>query len=102
LVMPQNNSKNAYSYALVTVAAVSLGIIYYYLELSGNPKGFTQLVDVATALSFGVGPIIAIANFYLVTSKEIAPEHKPGKALKILSIIGIVFLSLFNVLYFLA
>jgi Mn2+/Fe2+ NRAMP family transporter len=102
LVMPQSNSKNAYSYALVTVAAVSLGIIYYYLELSGNPKGFTQLVDVATALSFGVGPIIAIANFYLVTSKEIAPEHKPGKALKILSIIGIVFLSLFNVLYFLA
>jgi len=92
LIRPDSKTKNSYSYAVATVAVVAFGVIYYFLDFSGNPKGFTKLIDFATALSFGIGPIIAIANFYLVNNSQFPKDQRPNNWLKLLSYVGIVFL----------
>ncbi len=55
------------------------------------------LVDLATAISFLVAPLIAWANYHLVM--QLKQEDRPGPLLKWLSIIGIVFLSSFSLVY---
>ena len=53
------------------------------------------LVEIATVLSFITAPFYAILNYKLVTSKNMPDKHKPSKSLRVLSIAGILFLSLF-------
>jgi Mn2+/Fe2+ NRAMP family transporter len=100
LIKPESNTKNSYSYAVATVAIVAFGVIYYFLDFSGNPKGFTKLIDFATALSFGIAPIVAIANFYLVNNGLFPKNQRPKRGLKFLSYVGIVFLIGFNLFFF--
>ena len=59
----------------------------------------TQLVDLATTISFLIAPIIAFVNFRLVTGNHIPAEAKPGKFMRILSWAGIIFLTGFAVVY---
>jgi Mn2+/Fe2+ NRAMP family transporter len=60
------------------------------------------LVEIATILSFITAPFYAILNYRLVTSENMPDIHKPSKRLSLLSIIGIIFLSLFAVGYVLS
>lgn len=55
------------------------------------------LVDLATAISFLVAPIIAYANFKLVAA--LPADDRPGKFLTYLSYIGLVFLAGFSLVY---
>ena len=55
------------------------------------------LVKIATVLSFLTAPFYAILNFKLITGKNTPKEHQPGIYLRILSIVGIVFLIGFSV-----
>ena len=64
-------------------------IFYFLLSEMG------ALVEIATVLSFITAPFYAILNYKLVTSKNMPDQHKPSKSLRILSIAGILFLSLF-------
>lgn len=57
------------------------------------------LVKVATILSFLTAPFYAILNYKLITGKHTPKEHQPGIYLKVLSIVGIVFLIGFSVWY---
>ncbi len=61
-----------------------------------------SLVDIATTISFLVAPAIAIMNYRLVSSKDFPVEGRPGKAMRWLSVVGIVFLSGFSLVYLLS
>jgi len=53
------------------------------------------LVDIATSLSFITAPILAVLNLSAITGKEVPAEYRPGKAMMLLSWVGIVVLSAF-------
>lgn len=53
---------------------------------------------IATILSFLTAPFFAIANYILVT-KHIATQYQPSKGIKILSILGIIYLFIFCGIY---
>ena len=78
---------------MVIVSAISF---LFILLLSANLK---DLVDLATTLSFVIAPVIAIINYRVITSKQIPEEYKPGKKLLLLAKSGIVFLTVFAIIY---
>jgi Mn2+/Fe2+ NRAMP family transporter len=55
------------------------------------------LIKIATILSFLTAPFYAILNYVLITGKHTPKEHQPKIYLKILSIVGIVFLIGFSI-----
>jgi len=59
-----------------------------------------QVVDFSRVLSFLIVPVIVIVNFRLVNGKFLGKEDLPSISLKILSFVGIIFLTGFAV-YFL-
>lgn len=85
-----------YSIILFLTAVISFLIIYIF---HNQPKGFKSLIDLATTISFLIAPIIAIVNFRLVSEKYINRESTPPKWMKALSVIGIIFLIAFSVLF---
>ena len=107
LLINVKTSKNAYIGWLATSTIGGIGLIYYYLVFlkSIDPKaagvGFKRLVDIATSISFIIAPIIAIANFNLVSKKHIGAKTPPIW-LKTLSYLGILFLVGFSIFYFIA
>ena len=66
-------------------------ILKYFMDNMG------LLVKVATILSFLTAPFYAILNFKLITGKHTPKEHQPGIYLRILSVLGIIFLIGFSV-----
>lgn len=87
------SSDGIYRISLSIVALGSFAIVFFF---SNHLK---SLIDLAMTISFMIAPIIAIVNYKLVTGMHIADEYKPKFWLKILSWIGIVFLTGFA-LYF--
>jgi Mn2+/Fe2+ NRAMP family transporter len=65
-------------------------ILKYFMDNMG------LLVKMATILSFLTAPFYAILNYKLITGKHTPKEHQPTIYLKILSIVGIVFLIGFS------
>ena len=65
-------------------------ILKYFMDNMG------LLVKIATILSFLTAPFYAILNYKLITGKHTPKEHQPTIYLKILSIVGIVFLIGFS------
>ncbi|MCF8463552.1 MAG: divalent metal cation transporter [Flavobacteriales bacterium] len=88
-----NDSKKTYNFSLAIIGLGAFLIIFFF------GKHMKTLVDLATTISFLIGPLIAIVNFKLVTSNHVKLEHQPSLWLKVLSWAGIIFLSGFA-LYF--
>ncbi len=59
----------------------------------------SALVDFATILSFVIAPVIAVINYNVITSDEVAQANRPGKSMRILSWLGIIFLTGFTAVY---
>jgi len=59
-----------------------------------------SLVDLATILSFVIAPLAGFINYKVIFSKEIAAEFVPPRWMKILAIAGLIFLSVFTIIYF--
>jgi Mn2+/Fe2+ NRAMP family transporter len=55
------------------------------------------LIKIATILSFLTAPFYAILNYVLITGKHTPKEHQPSIYLKIVSILGIIFLIGFSI-----
>lgn len=87
----QEESSTSYRAVLLIVGLGALGIIFQF------GSSLRSLVDLATAISFLVAPIVALANFRLVSKLD--PEAKPGVLLRILSYLGLVFLIGFSLIY---
>tara|TARA_A100001011_G_scaffold13195_1_gene14109 strand:+ start:32863 stop:34077 length:1215 start_codon:yes stop_codon:yes gene_type:complete len=88
-LLTKNFNKNYYFHWISILAIGTMLIFYFLLSEMG------ALVEIATVLSFITAPFYAILNYKLVTSKNMPDQHKPSKSLRILSIAGILFLSLF-------
>lgn len=93
LFFKKAGERNAYTWMMVVVAAVSF---LFILLLSSNLK---DLVDLATTLSFVIAPLIALINYRVITSVQIPEEFRPGKKLLLLAKSGIVFLTVFAIIY---
>ena len=85
--------RTLYTTMMVLVAGISF---IFILLLSANLK---DLVDLATTLSFVVAPVFAYINYKVIMSDQISEEHKPKKWLKWLAISGLIFLTLFAMIY---
>ena len=88
-----NKSKNYYTHWILVLASGTGCIFLFLLSEMG------QLVQIATVLSFITAPLYAFLNYRLVISKEMPIEHQPKKPLRILSILGILFLTGFTLFY---
>jgi Mn2+/Fe2+ NRAMP family transporter len=82
-----------YTIFLIMIASGS------FLVISQFENNLKELVDFATVLSFVIAPVIAIFNFKLVTGKFLDKKHQPSVLLKMLSHVGIVFLSGFAIFF---
>ncbi|WP_437824456.1 Nramp family divalent metal transporter [Tenacibaculum mesophilum] len=60
------------------------------------------LVRIATVLSFLTAPFYAILNYILITGKHTPKKYRPNIGLRILSLIGIVFLFGFSIWFLLS
>jgi Mn2+/Fe2+ NRAMP family transporter len=63
-------------------------------------KTMVFMVTIATTLSFLTAPVLAWLNYRVVTDEHMPEEARPGKFLKILSWVGIVFFVVFTAVYF--
>ncbi len=87
------NKKNklGYWFWLLFLAIGTFIILKYFLA----DMGF--LVKIATVLSFLTAPFYAILNYILITGKHTPKKNQPTLSLRILSIVGIVFLVGFSI-----
>ncbi len=86
------------TFYVIFLIILSSGAFVIISQFQDNLK---ELVDFATVLSFVIAPVIAIFNFRLVTGKFLDEEHQPSIWLKILSVVGIIFLSGFAIFFML-
>ncbi|MEO1053542.1 MAG: Nramp family divalent metal transporter [Bacteroidota bacterium] len=96
LLMDQSGEDSRKSYLLWTVL-MALGGFIVVSQFLNNLK---QLVDLATILSFVVAPLAGYLNYNVIFSKEVGDQFRPPKWLKVLAIAGLVFLSIFTIIYF--
>lgn len=82
-----------YNTCLLIIGVGALLIIFQFGAALG------KLVDLATVLSFVLGPILAWMNFRLVTGDHLAKEERPGAFLRALSYIGLFFLIGFALIF---
>ena len=94
-LLTKNNNRNYYFHWISALAVGTMLIFYFLLSEMGT------LVEIATILSFITAPFYAILNYKLIMSENMPETHKPSKSLRILSIIGILFLSIFAIGYIL-
>ncbi len=86
--------KGYYATGIIVLALVNFVVVTAFSANMG------QLVALATFVSFVVAPIIGYMNLKNVTSEDLPKKYHPKKALQILTYAGIVFLSVFSLLYF--
>lgn len=84
--------KRAYAFNVLLTVVGAYVIIHFF------GKNMKVLVDIATTISFLIAPVIAVVNYRLVTT-NFPEESRPGFLLRMLSWLGIAFLSAFA-LYF--
>ncbi len=83
--------KYGYWFWIILLFIGTFIILNFYQSNMGN------LVKIATILSFLTAPFYAILNYVLISGKHTPKEHQPNFILKILSLIGIVFLIGFSI-----
>ena len=81
----------------ITILALGTCLIFLFLL---SEMGL--LIQIATVLSFITAPFYAILNYSLVTSKHMPTGDRPNLKVKILSFLGITFLTSFSVVYLLS
>ena len=88
-----NRVKSSYFLWLLILSIGTIAIFLFLLSEMG------KLVQIATVLSFITAPLYAFLNYRLVISKQMPENFRPNKELRILSIIGLLFLSGFTIFY---
>ena len=94
LLYPNRNKKDYKTWLLI----LALGTIFIFMFLLSE---MGILIQIATVLSFITAPFYAFLNFKLVLSDQMPEEYKPNKSHKILSVLGIIFLTSFAMSYLL-
>lgn len=60
-------------------------------------EAFTVVLDFGAGVSFTIGTVIAILNHLVVFGKDLAPEDRPGNAMRIWSLVAIVIMIILSV-----
>ncbi|WP_419213809.1 NRAMP family divalent metal transporter [Maribacter sp. X9] len=89
-----STNRMAFGIGVVVLSVINIVVIVGFSADMGS------LVALATFVSFVVAPIIGYMNLKNVTSEELKPEYRPSKGLKVLTYLGILFLSCFSLYYF--
>ncbi|MFT5832620.1 MAG: Mn2+/Fe2+ NRAMP family transporter [Cognaticolwellia sp.] len=92
----QDKEEEPKSYYWIWIILLIIGAMIILIFFMQSMK---QLVLVATILSFLTTPFFAIANYALITGKNVPDYAKPNRALRIWALLGIVFLIGFSLLY---
>ena len=87
-------SSNWISWVWIFILVTGTLILIGYLSSS-----MRFFVDLATTLSFVTAPILAFMNYKVVTDKHMPTEAKPKLWLRIYAWIGIIFLSMFTIIF---
>ena len=90
-----NEEKNYETIFLFFIILGTLVTIFYIGE------GMRYLIDLATILSFMTAPFLAYLNYRLIFDIDFPKKYRPNRFLKILSISGLFFLSIFLVIFIL-
>lgn len=94
LISPKTKTnKLQFSAAIILLAIVNFVVITVF----GGNMG--QLVALATFVSFVLAPIIGYMNLKNVMSTDLPVSAQPGKGLRCLTYLGILFLSFFAIYY---
>ncbi|MEM9361207.1 MAG: divalent metal cation transporter [Bacteroidota bacterium] len=86
-------SKKAFALGIILLALVNWTVIVAFGANMGD------LVALATFVSFVMAPLVGWMNLKTVLGKDIPKEQQPKMGLKVLTYLGIVFLSLFALYY---
>ncbi len=92
LLFPKSNLLN-YKFWLIVLSTGTICIFLFLLDEMGT------LVQIATVLSFITAPFYAYLNLKLVTSDLMPLKFKPSKILINFSYVGLVFLTLFALVF---
>jgi len=57
------------------------------------------MVDLATTISFVTAPVLAFINFKVITHNHVPENARPKMWLRIYSWLGLVFLTLFSIIF---
>ncbi len=93
-LMPKSKNSLPGNWLWLTIMLVGTLIIIIFFA-----KSMRVMVDIATTLSFVTAPILAYLNYKVVTSDKMPEYARPGKGLRILSWIGIIFFVVFTIIY---
>lgn len=93
LFFKKNYGNKIYNGSLLFVGIGGYLIIGFFI------KDLLKLIDLATTISFIIAPIIAFLNYRLLTRPFVPKEGQPGRYMKLLSLLGILFLVGFLLLY---
>ncbi len=98
----ENSRRNLISWSCVIVIGGFIIILLGTTIKSSTGAGFINfksLIDFATALSFVIAPAAAFFNYKIIFNKRFPASHLPSNKLKILALVGIIFLSVIALLY---
>jgi Mn2+/Fe2+ NRAMP family transporter len=84
---PQGDTGRVYWVSGALLGALTVVVV---MQFAGS---LTSMVDFATIVSFLTAPILGYLNLRVVTGANVAPEHRPGRALVLLSYAGLVLLG---------
>jgi Mn2+/Fe2+ NRAMP family transporter len=96
-VMKKEESESrifSYKGLLFLISIISMLVLW----LAGSQ--FTYMIDLATSLSFLTAPALAFINYKLIVSTFTPKEYQPKTWLKVLSWLGMIFLTAFALLFF--
>nr|WP_046758813.1 Nramp family divalent metal transporter [Kordia jejudonensis] len=85
--------KHSYIFWMLILVIGTIVIMTQFLAEMGS------LIYIATVLSFITAPFYAISNYILITSKHTPKEWQPKTGLRILSWLGMLFLTGFSIWY---
>ncbi|GAB4170807.1 MAG: divalent metal cation transporter [Wenzhouxiangellaceae bacterium] len=83
----------------VYLAALLIVAIGAWLVIDRFGDLFTTLIDFTTTVSFLSAPVIGWLNLRLMSLPHLPPEARLGRAMKLWSVAGLVFLTLFSLVW---
>lgn len=105
LLKPQVKPASHLTYLAWSFATVAGGFLIVFLSTKLKTThneayfSFKGLLDLATGISFFIAPLAAYLNYRIIFNKKFPASHTPPKWLKILSISGMIFLSVVTMTY---
>jgi Mn2+/Fe2+ NRAMP family transporter len=94
IVTPRLGGENRLyvTWMLLTCSAAMVLIAAFSSSLTG-------LVDLVTTMAFLSAPVASYLNYRLITSEHTPKELQPGPAMRALSVVGLVFFTVFSLVF---